>query len=298
MQRQIITIDEKRCTGCGECIPACPEGALQVIDGKARLVSDLFCDGLGVCIGKCPTGAMKVESREAEPYDERRVMSESIVKAGPNVISAHLRHLMEHGENGYLRTALDYLEEQGIPSPLDSREDHRPAGTSTPAAPDAHAPGGGCPGSRMMDLRGNEPSGQGVTALNNGLQGQLRQWPIQLHLVTPIAPYFQGSDLLLAADCAAFAQGDFHDRLLRGKSLAIACPKLDAEMDRYVEKLTAMIDMAKVNTITVAIMEVPCCGGLTGLVMQALGKAQRKVPVKQVVVGVTGEILSEEWIAC
>ncbi len=300
MKRQIITIDERRCTGCGECIPACPEGALQVIDGKARLISDLFCDGLGACIGKCPTGAMKVESREAEPYDERRVMAESIVKAGPNVISAHLRHLMEHGENGYLRTALDYLEEQGLPNPLESREDHRPAQvhTHTPAGSDAHAHGGGCPGSRMMDLRGNEPSGSGVTPQSNGSQGQLRQWPIQLHLVTPIAPYFQGSDLLLAADCAAFAQGNFHDRLLRGKSLAIACPKLDVEMDRYVEKLTAMIDMAKVNTITVAIMEVPCCGGLTGLVIQALGKAQRKIPVKQVVVGVTGDILSEEWIAC
>ncbi|NTW52336.1 MAG: 4Fe-4S binding protein [Chlorobiaceae bacterium] len=301
MKRQIITIDEPRCTGCGDCIPACPEGALQVIDGKARLISDLFCDGLGACIGKCPTGAMRVETREAEPYDERRVMAESIVKAGPNVIAAHLRHLAEHGENGYLRTALDYLEEQGIANPLDKPdvarpEAHKPAAAAAPAH--AHQYGGGCPGSRMMDLRGNEPHGSGVALKENGSQGQLRQWPIQLHLVTPIAPYFQGSDLLLAADCVAFAVGDFHDRMLLGKSLAIACPKLDVEMDRYVEKLTAMIDMAKVNTITVAIMEVPCCGGLMGLVTKALEKAQRKVPVKQVVVGVTGDILSEEWISC
>jgi NAD-dependent dihydropyrimidine dehydrogenase PreA subunit len=298
MKRQIITIDEPRCTGCGDCIPACPEGALQVIDGKVRLISDLFCDGLGACIGNCPTGAMKVETREAEPYDERRVMAESIVKAGPNVIAAHLRHLMEHGEDGYLRIALDYLEEQEIPNPLEMLEEPHAAQANTHAAPSAHAHGGGCPGSRMVDLRGNERHGSGITSGNDGSQGQLRQWPVQLHLVTPIAPYFQGSDLLLAADCTAFAVGNFHDRLLRGKSLAIACPKLDVEMDRYVEKLIAMIDMAKVNTITVAIMEVPCCGGLTGLVSKALEKAHRKVPVKQVVVGVAGDILSEEWISC
>jgi ferredoxin len=296
MKRQIITIDEPRCTGCGDCIPACPEGALQVIDGKARLISDLFCDGLGACVGKCPTGAMRVETREAEPYDERRVMAESIVKAGPNVIAAHLHHLMEHGENGYLRTALDYLEEQGIPNPLDKPERAGHALGAASAEPSAHAHGGGCPGSRMMDLRGNDRPGSGISAQNGDTSSQLRQWPVQLHLVTPIAPYYQGSDLLLAADCVAFALGNFHDRLLRGRTLAIACPKLDVEMERYVEKLTAMIDMAKVNTITVAIMEVPCCGGLTGLVSKSLEKAQRKVPVKQVVVGVAGEILSEEWI--
>ncbi|NTU57561.1 MAG: 4Fe-4S binding protein [Chlorobiaceae bacterium] len=298
MKRQIITIDEKRCTGCGDCIPACPEGALQVIDGKARLISDLFCDGLGACVGKCPTGAMSVETREAEPYDERRVMAESIVKAAPNVIAAHLRHLMEHGESGFLNTALDYLKEQGIPNPLDkpgsAGQVHGPAH----GAPSGHAHGGGCPGSRMMDLRERPVDGSGAAAQSGDTSSQLRQWPVQLHLVTPIAPYYVGSDLLLAADCVAFALGNFHDRLLRGRTLAIACPKLDVEMDRYVEKLTAMIDMAKVNTITVAIMEVPCCGGLTGLVIQALAKAQRKVPVKQVVVGVAGDILAEEWISC
>lgn len=290
MKRQIITIDEKLCTGCSECIPACPEGALQVIDGKARLMSDLFCDGLGACVGKCPTGAMRVETRDAEPYDERRVMHESIAKAGPNVIAAHLRHLAEHGANDYLQTALDYLKEQGIQNPL---EVETPAGMSSQAH---HA--GGCPGSRMMDLRRNEeavPSGISSTV---SAVGELRQWPIQLHLVTPIAPYYQGSDLLLAADCTAFAAGDFHGRLLRGRSLAIACPKLDVEMDRYVEKLVAMIDMAQVNTITVAIMEVPCCGGLMGLVSKALEKAQRRVPIKQVIMSVTGDILSEKWVSC
>ncbi|MGB8248280.1 MAG: 4Fe-4S dicluster domain-containing protein, partial [Chlorobium sp.] len=116
MKRQIITIDEKKCTGCGDCIPGCPEGALQLIDGKARLVSDLFCDGLGACIGHCPTGAMRIEEREAEPYDEKRVMQESIVRGGPNVIAAHLRHLRDHGAHDYLQDALDYLEAAGIPN--------------------------------------------------------------------------------------------------------------------------------------------------------------------------------------
>lgn len=285
MKRQIITIDERRCTGCAECIPACPEGALQVIDGKARLVSDLFCDGLGACIGHCPTGAMQVESREAEPYDERRVMAESIVKGGTNVIAAHLRHLEEHGESGYLRTALDYLSEQGIANPLEAR---------ATASPAHHA--GGCPGSRMMDFS-EQVRATPVTSAT-AVPSALRQWPIQLHLITPIAPYFRGSDLLLAADCVAFAMGGFHGEMLNGRTLAIACPKLDTGMDRYIEKLTALIDMAGIASITVAIMEVPCCGGLTALVHQALDRASRKVPLRKIVVSVTGEVLAEEAVAC
>jgi len=289
MKRQIITIDESKCTGCSDCIPACPEGALQVIDGKARLVSDLFCDGLGACVGHCPTGAMQVETREAEPYDERRVMAESIVKGGPNVIAAHLRHLQDHGETGYLRAALDYLEEQGIANPLEV------AKAMNPTHHAAH--GGGCPGSRMMDLRqpASSPSSEAPTTK---VPGELRQWPIQLHLITPIAPYFRDSDLLLAADCVAFAMGGFHGEMLRGKSLAIACPKLDSGMDRYVEKLTALLDMAGVASITVAIMEVPCCTGLVSLALQALERASRKVPVRKIVVSVTGEVLAEEVVAC
>ncbi|NTW57474.1 MAG: 4Fe-4S binding protein [Chlorobiaceae bacterium] len=301
MKRQIITIDEKKCTGCGDCIPACPEGALQVIDGKARLISDLFCDGLGACIGHCPTGAMKVVTREAEPYDEKRVMHESITKAGPNVIAAHLRHLADHGQEQYLREALEYLEEQGMPNPLEemvpvgaAAEPHR--AHASHGHQHAHA-GGGCPGSRMMDFSTNgKNASQAEQSVAVPAHSALRQWPVQLHLVSPIAPYFQGSDLLLAADCTAFAVGNFHGAFMKGKSLAIACPKLDSNMEVYVEKLTAMIDMAKINTITVAIMEVPCCWGLVSMVTEALGKASRKVPVKKVVVGVQGDILSEEWI--
>jgi ferredoxin len=297
MKRQIITIDEKSCTGCGDCIPGCPEGALQVIDGKARLISDFFCDGLGACIGHCPTGAMKIVTREAEPYDEKRVMHESIAKGGANVIAAHLHHLMDHGQNDFFQQALEYLEEEGIANPLEHEAARQSANKQAHAA-HHHAPHtGGCPGSRTIDFNTKGESDTAVAAMpGTPVQSALRQWPIQLHLVSPQAPYFQGSDLLLAADCAAFAVGDFHRKFMSGKSLAIACPKLDSEMDVYVDKLAVMIDTAHINTITVAIMEVPCCGGLMSIVAEALRKATRKVPVKKVVISLQGETLSEEWV--
>jgi ferredoxin len=296
MKRQIITIDETRCTGCGDCIPGCPEGALQVIDGKARLISDLFCDGLGACIGHCPTGAMKIETREAEPYDERRVMHESIVKGGPKVIAAHLHHLIDHGQSDFAQQALAYLEEQGIANPLESEATDSPAPQQSQKV-HHHAPqgGGGCPGSRMVDFSAKSHASV-APMTGEPIQSALRQWPIQLHLVSPQAPYYQASDLLLAADCTAFAVGNFHSSFMQGKSLAIACPKLDSKMDIYVDKLVAMIDLSHINTITVAIMEVPCCGGLLSIVAEALRKASRKVPVKKVVIGLQGETLTEEWI--
>ena len=297
MKRQIITIDEKRCTGCGDCIPGCPEGALQVIDGKARLISDLFCDGLGACIGHCPTGAMKIVTREAEPYDEKRVMHESIAKGGPNVIAAHLHHLLDHAQTDLMQQALEYLREEGIANPLEGEAARQPAAPAVHAA-HHHAPhAGGCPGSRTIDFKADGKSGAAVTTMPDApVQSALRQWPIQLHLVSPQAPYFLGSDLLLAADCAAFAVGNFHGSFMQGKTLAIACPKLDSDMDIYVDKLAAMIDLSRINTITVAIMEVPCCGGLMSIVAEALRKASRKVPVKKIVISLQGETLSEEWV--
>ncbi len=298
MKRQIITIDEKKCTGCGECIPGCPEGALQVIEGKARLVSDLFCDGLGACIGHCRTGAMQIESREAEAYDEKRVMRESIVPGGPKVIAAHLHHLLDHAQSDFLQQALEYLDEEGLANPLEeiALEGIEPSAHPSHAAAPHH--GGGCPGSRMMDFRAEQtpPLAQPVTISPSTSSSALRQWPIQLHLVSPLAPYYEGSDLLLAADCTAFAVADFHSSFMRGKSLAIACPKLDSEMEIYVEKLAMMIDVAKINTITVAIMEVPCCGGLMVTVTEALGRASRKVPVKKVLISVHGDVINEEWV--
>lgn len=279
MVRSIITIDAEKCNGCSLCIPNCPEGAIQMIDGKARLISDLFCDGLGACMGHCPEGAITIEKREAVAYDERTVMG-NIIKAGPNTIKAHLEHLRDHNETGFLKTALAYLNEHNIENPLKE-------GTTM-----AHSHGGGCPGSQMIDR------GAGTTAGDDsGTRGsELRQWPVQLHLVSPMAPYFAGKDVLLAADCVAFTVGDFHKDWLKGKSLAIACPKLDEGQEVYKEKLVSLIDDAKVNTLTVMIMQVPCCGGLLHLAKEALGAAKRKVPLKSVVVGLNGEILSEDWV--
>ena len=285
MKRSIVRIDEKLCTGCGECIPGCPEGALQVIDGKARLVSDLFCDGLGACIKTCPYDAITVEEREAEPYDERRVMEESIAPAGANVIAAHLEHLRSHGETGYLNIALEYLKEHDIPVLEMGCHSGQKQGP----------PGGGCPGSAAQQFS-HAGSGEESAKPLASAPSRLTHWPVQLHLVTPLAPCYQESDLLLAADCAAFANGDFHDRYMTGKSLAIACPKLDSGIDRYIDKIVAMIDMAGITSITVAIMEVPCCGGLMTIVEKALEKASRTVPVRLVVIGVQGDVLHEETV--
>ena len=263
MKRDILKIDEDLCNGCGQCVPTCHEGALQVIDGKVRLVSELMCDGLGACIGHCSEGAITIETREAEPYNETHVM-EGMKNKG--VISEVHNHAMV------------------IEAPQQ-------------ASSHAHAhnhEAGGCPGSRAMIIE--KPSSQNDNASPADQPSELRQWPIQMHLVNTNAPYFRSADLLLAADCVAFSMGGFHGKHLKGKSLAIACPKLDQGADSYIEKLTAMIDIAKVNTITVMMMEVPCCGGLLQMVGTSLGNASRKVPVKKMIVGINGEVLQEEWV--
>ena len=151
---------------------------------------------------------------------------------------------------------------------------------------------GGCPGSRVMDFRREVQEEAPVAKV----QSQLRQWPIQFHLISPTASYYHGADVLLTADCVAYAQGGFHNDYLKGKSIAIACPKLDEGQDVYVEKIKSWFEDAKINTLTVLIMQVPCCMGLVNLAQQALGNSKRKVPVKATVFGLQGEILSEEWI--
>lgn len=291
MKRKLISINEDKCTGCGDCIPGCPEGAIQIIDGKARLGNDLMCDGLGACLGHCPTGAITIEEREAEPYDERKVMA-NIVRQGAGTISAHLAHLRDHRQDEYYAQALAYLRENGMPIPAE----HAPqaAAPQAQAAPAQHQ---GCPGTRAFNFaqRGGAeapPSGNA-----NPTPSQLGHWPIQLHLISPGAPHYERSDLLLAADCVAFALGDFHRDYLRGKTLAIACPKLDDGQEIYVEKLRALVDVAHINTLTVMIMQVPCCRGLLQVARQALAQANRKVPLKCVVVGLQGHILQEEWLS-
>ncbi len=299
MKRDIFKIDEELCTGCGLCVPNCHEGALQIIDGKVRLVSELMCDGLGACIGYCPEGAISIETREAEPYDERKVMEQMIPK-GKNTIVAHLGHLKDHGETGYLQEALSYLRERESELGFDLKEVRALVHNGTrepvrPAGPHQHVHGkeGGCPGTKAMVIGRDSPENRGEIT---DQPSELRQWPVQMHLLNPGASYLRGSDLLLAADCVAFSMGNFHSRHLKGRSLAIACPKLDHGIDSYIEKLTAMIDIARVNTITVMMMEVPCCGGLLQMVRRAQAAASRKVPVKQMVIGLSGNILSEEWV--
>lgn len=283
-KRKIITIDSKKCNGCGLCIPNCPEGAIQIIDQKARLISDLFCDGLGACIGHCPQGAITIEEREAIAYDEKKVMA-NIVKQGKNTIRVHLLHLKEHNQHKYGQQALDYLREKGIENPL---LEEMQAGRG-----DGHGMAG-CLGSRMLDFRQKQSGAQVDTSGKR--PSELRQWPIQLHLISPQAPYYHKADLLLAADCTAFTLGDFHRDFLKGKALAIACPKLDQDKDIYLEKLTALIDDALINTLTVIIMQVPCCGGLAAIAREALNKAKRKISIKTIIVSLQGKILSEEWI--
>jgi ferredoxin len=302
MKRKIIHIDHELCNGCGQCIPGCPEGALQVIDGKARLVSDLFCDGLGACIGECPLGAIRVEEREAQAYDERQVM-ENIVRQGAGTIRAHLEHLRHHGEEGYLREALAVLEEKGLSAAAAGEV----AGCGEPRAAQAsggggdrgdRGGGGGCPGARSMSFesapRDQAARGPAPAVAQSGAAGSaLRHWPVQLHLIPPSAPYFRDADLLLAADCVAYAHGDFHRQLLAGRSLAIACPKLDTNQDIYLDKLVALIEHAGIRSLTVATMEVPCCRGLLALVRQAAAQAKRSVPVTWIEIGVQGEVLRE-----
>lgn len=279
MKRNIITINQESCTGCGECIPNCPEGAIQMIDGKARLISDLFCDGLGACLGHCPVGAITIEEREAEPYDERKVMA-NIVKQGPNTIKAHLDHLRNHGQHEFLEQANEYLAEKGI-----TMADN----LKSPTTPHFD----GCPGSRSMAFKRENAAVETAVA---DVPSALTHWPLQMHLISPQAPQYQGADLLLAADCVAYSLGDFHRNYLKGRALAIACPKLDEGQEVYAEKLKALIDVAKINTLTVMIMQVPCCGGLLRLAQTAASQASRKIPIKSIVVGLQGDILSEEWV--
>ncbi len=282
-KRKIINIDAEKCNGCGKCIPNCPEGALQMIDGKARLISDLFCDGLGACIGHCPEGAITIDEREAEAYDEKKVMV-NIVKQGRNTIKAHLEHLKEHGEKEFLKQAIEVLREKDIETDL--------IGEVTGNKNMDGKQFSGCPGAKVMDFSAPESAGE-----EDGQRtSQLRQWPLQLHLVPPTAPYYQGKDVVLAADCVAYSLADFHKDFLKGKSLAIACPKLDSDQNIYLDKIIAMIDQAEINTLTVMTMEVPCCSGLLMLAKQAAQKAERKVPIKHILVGIKGDILKEEWV--
>ena len=290
MLREIVKIDEEKCNGCGLCVPNCHEGALQIIDGKARLISELMCDGLGACLGHCPEGAITIEKREAEAYDEKLVIQQ-MVKSGRNVVFAHLKHLQDHGETEYLQQATTWLKANRESLPFSIKEVHELLHGGTPKQ-EPQGSACGCAGSAPVSFTS---AGLKIDEKVGEQPSELTQWPVQMHLINPAASYFIGADLVVAADCTAFSYSGFHQRFLRGgKKLVIACPKLDQGKNIYVEKLTQLIDQAKVNTITTLIMEVPCCGGLSQMVKMASQMASRKVPVKEIVIGIRGNILSEE----
>lgn len=241
-KRKIIKIDEKKCTGCGLCIPNCPEGAIQIIDGKAHLISDLFCDGLGVCLGHCPEGAITIEEREAEKYDGRKVMANIKV---PHEESEGYSH--SHGFSG-------------------------------------------CPGSKVMNLSRKEAAAGEKDAKAASIPSQLSNWPVQIMLVPPFAPYLQDADLLIAADCVPFAYADFHRELLKGKILLVGCPKLD-DAEIYKQKFSQIFQHNDIKSVTYAHMEVPCCFGLISIIKEAISASGKDIPFKEVVISIKGEKL-------
>lgn len=248
MKRQVINIDPEQCNGCGQCVDACAEGAIVLVDGKAKLVRDDYCDGLGACLGECPQGAITMVEREAVAFD-----AAAVAKAQAQV---------------------------------------KPAGQHPAPAP-RHGPhpGGGCPGMAAFAFGKATPAASAPATAGTAqpLPSELRQWPIQLHLVPTAAPYWQDADLLLAADCTAFALGGFHAELLRGRRVIIACPKLD-DTANYAEKLATILRDNEIRSLTVARMEVPCCGGLVRIAQQALTDCGKDIPFRTVIIGIHGDL--------
>ncbi|MCL0029362.1 4Fe-4S binding protein [Dehalococcoidia bacterium] len=252
-KRKIIKIDEEKCDGCGVCIPSCPEGALQIIDGKARIVKENFCDGLGACLGDCPQGALTIEEKEVEEYDQEGVIAH-IRETSPELLERHLTHLKEHAHE--------------LP------QDH------------SHQEVCSCPSLQIMAWE----HGRGSSDIPK-ITSELRHWPIQLHLVPPHAPYFQNADLVLVADCVPFAYADFHRDFLKDKAIAICCPKLD-DTSTYLDKITQILRDANVKSLKVLHMEVPCCFGLVHTAQQALAQSGKDIPFDSVEIGIKGEISS------
>lgn len=254
MLRDVVTIDEELCDGCGQCIPACHEGALRIVGGKARLVSDVLCDGMGACLGHCPRGAIRVERREAAAFDEAAV--------------AH--------------RAAQVVAKPACPA-------SRPRGG--PAVHGGGCPGSRF---AQFDTGGMASGGTlgKSTAAGATRPSGLGHWPVQLQLLSPGAPVLRGARLLVAADCVLVACGEFHERLLCGRAVVIGCPKFD-DLAGYVEKLTAMIANNDLREIVVARMEVPCCGGIVAAVRTARRQAGVDVPIVEVVVSTRGDIISE-----
>lgn len=240
--RNIVKIDEAKCNGCGLCATACAEGAIKIINGKAKLVSDTYCDGLGACLGHCPQDAITIEPREAAAFDEEAV-------------KAYLGH-----------------------------------GAKEPAKAE---PLFVCPGLAAHQLRPEQSLAQEESP--QAVPSQLTHWPVQLKLVSPTAPYFADADLLLVADCVPFAVGDFHSRFLKGRSVAVGCPKLD-DAGAYVEKLAQILRSNNLRSLTVVHMEVPCCSGLTRVARGAVALSGKPMSFDDVTVSIRGEVIRTEVV--
>lgn len=243
VKRKIIEIDEELCTGCGQCIISCAEGALEIVDGKAKLVADKYCDGLGACLRECPEGALRVVERDAEDFDE---------------------HAVEE--------RLEDLKKQEVAQP---------------------AMACGCPSAQIRTFTPEKRSTESATGAAQETSSALTHWPVQIRLVPPTAPFLKNADLLVAADCTPVAYPDFHRDFLEGKVVLIGCPKFDDVQD-YVERFAGIFSHASVNSVTVVIMEVPCCGGLPMIVRKGMEIAGKSIPLEQIVISARGEILRRE----
>jgi ferredoxin len=259
MKRKIIQIDEEKCNGCGLCIPECKEGAIRIIEGKARLISDLFCDGLGACLGHCPEDAITIIEKEAEPYNEKKVM-EQLMHQPKAVLMAHLKHLTGHNETDNYNIAVSFLQEKGIENPVN----YDVKSVSKPSAC-------GCPGSMTVDMSETKRTQSGN---NQKVNSELKQWPVQLHLVNPLAPYFKNSDLVVLSTCSPIAYGNVQQDYIKDKALVVACPKLDYTAP-YTEKLSEIFKANNTPKAIVVLMEVPCCKGLSKIVTDARAMAGR-----------------------
>lgn len=274
MLRKVIEIDEELCNGCGVCIPSCQEGALRIIDGKARLISDLFCDGLGACIGDCPEGAIRVIEREAEPYNEIMVL-ESMLDKPRSVLKAHLLHLKEHGANEYLNIGIEFLKSKGIVIALEQPKEETTASFA-------------CPGSLSREIKRLEELPQKVQEKQSS---RLAQWPVQLHLVSPFAPYFKNKELVIMSTCAPVANANVHEEYINGRSLVVACPKLDIT-DPYVGKLAQIFAESNTARVIIVRMEVPCCGGLSSMAVAAARQSGRQeLEILEHVIAIDGSFI-------
>jgi len=295
--RTIIEIDQELCDGCGACETGCPEGALRIIGGKAKLVGESLCDGLGACIGRCPKGAIHITERDADDYDEIAVLKE-ILPQGNFVLQAHFAHLDHHGQDLYLERAVNFLTSKGLPIP-DGYERFVQKKTFSFSKPCGSGCAGSVPAKAPNEAGSPNASGENLPAPSafpekpSGSSG-LKNWPIQLHLANPRAPHFAGADVVVAADCTAFALGSFHADVVAGKSLLIACPKLDSGKEIYRAKLADVIGQAR--SVSVVIMEVPCCSGLLRLVQDARMDSGVKTPIQVLVVGIDGGFVARKTI--